>query len=147
MHTLRFHDRWSPDVTYGPNEVSDGTMLLLAFLVLQFQPQVPDLITIDEAERGFHPYLLGQYVDYLRKLSRGELGKQPIQVVLATHSAELLDHLRPEEVRFLSRSDEDGSVRVSEAPTESEDWEAVRAEYEDSMGGIWLSGGLGGVPG
>lgn len=146
-HTLRFHDRWMPEVTYVPDEVSDGTILLLAFLVLQFQSRPPDLITIDEAERGFHPYLLGQYVDFLRKLSRGELGQKPIQVVLATHSAELLDHLEPEEVRFLSRSDDDGSIRVSEAPTASKDWEAVRAEYENSLGGIWLSGGLGGVPG
>ncbi len=146
-HELRFQDRWNEKVWYRPEEVSDGTMLLLAFLLLQHQPQVPALITIEEPERGFHPYLLGQFVDYLRKLTRGELGAQPIQVLMATHSADLLDHLDPDEVRFLRRRSSDGAVEISEIPTGTDEWQEARREYRESLGDIWLSGGLGGVPG
>lgn len=146
-HRLRFQDRWAPGLWFAPNEVSDGTMLLLAFIVLQYQNPAPDLITIEEPERALHPYLLDELIQILRKMTTGEIGKKPIQVVLATHSAELLDYVRPEEVRFLTRSHEDGSVRVNQAATDTPNWRRVYETYNQSLGGIWLSGGMGGVPG
>jgi predicted ATPase len=146
-HRLRFRDRWNPDLWFAPSQVSDGTMLVLAFLVLQYQNPPVDLITIEEPERALHPYLLDELIQFLRKLTTGEIGKQPVQVVLATHSAELLEYVRPEEVRFLTRSAEDGSVQVAEAPTNTTNWQQVYKEYRESLGGIWLSGSLGGVPG
>lgn len=147
QHHLRFQDRWAPDLWLTPDEVSDGTMLLLAFLVLQYQEPAPDVITIEEPERALHPYLLNELLQMLRKMSTGEIGKKPIQVVLATHSAELLEYACPEEVRFLTRSQEDGSVQVSQAATDSTNWRRVYEEYNRSLGSIWLSGGIGGVPG
>ncbi len=146
-HRLRFQDRWNPDFWLSPAHVSDGTMLLLAFIVLQYQNPTPDLITIEEPERALHPYLLDELIQMLRKMSTGEIGKKPVQVVLATHSAELLDYVRPEEVRFLTRSHEDGSVRVNQAATDTPNWRRVYETYKQSLGGIWLSGGMGGVPG
>ncbi len=146
-HTLRFHDRWDPTVHYSPDEVSDGTMLILAFLLIQHQQDAPDLLAIEEPERGLHPYLLGELVAFLRKLSAGEIGAKPIQVVLATQSADLLDHLRPEEVRFLDRDTEDGSVRIEAVDTAAGGWENAFAEYRNSLGSAWLAGSLGGVPG
>jgi len=147
---LVFQDRWKPDVLYLPREVSDGTMLLLAFLVCRHQSPAPTLLAIEEPERGLHPYLLGELVGILRKLSSPDLmmtGVAPIQIVVATHSAELLNHLRPEEVRFFSRNSDDGSVRIEEAPTDTPEWERAVEEYRHSMRSLWLSGGLGGVPG
>jgi predicted ATPase len=146
-HRLRFQDRWAPGLWFSPTQVSDGTMLLLAFLVLQYQNPAPDLITIEEPERALHPYLLDELIQLLRKMTTGEIGKKPVQVVLATHSAELLDYVRPEEVRFLTRSQEDGSVRVNQAATDTPNWRRVYETYNQSLGGIWLSGGMGGVPG
>lgn len=147
QHRLRFQDRWAPGLWFAPTEVSDGTMLLLAFIVLQYQNPAPDLITIEEPERALHPYLLEELIQLLRKMSTGEFGKKPIQVVLATHSAELLEYVRPEEVRFLTRTQEDGSVRVNQAATDTPNWRRVYETYNRSLGGIWLSGGMGGVPG
>jgi predicted ATPase len=146
-HRLRFQDRWNPDLWLAPKQVSDGTMLLLAFIVLQHQDPTPELITIEEPERALHPYLLDELIQMLRKMSTGEIGKKAVQVVLATHSAELLEYVRPEEVRFLTRSHEDGSVRVNQAATDTPNWRRVYETYNQSLGGIWLSGGLGGVPG
>ncbi|PTL77004.1 AAA family ATPase [Vitiosangium sp. GDMCC 1.1324] len=147
QHRLRFQDRWNPDLWLAPGQVSDGTMLLLAFIVLQHQNPQVELITIEEPERALHPYLLDELIQMLRKMTTGEIGKKPIQVVLATHSAELLDYVRPEEVRFLTRSQEDGSVQVNQAPTDTTNWRRVYEEYNQSLGSIWLSGGMGGVPG
>jgi predicted ATPase len=146
-HQLRFQDRWNLDLWFPPSRVSDGTMLVLAFLVLQYQNPPLDIITIEEPERALHPYLLDELIQFLRKMTTGEIGKKPVQVVLATHSAELLEYVRPEEVRFLTRSPEDGSVQVNEAPTDTTNWQQVYKEYRESLGGLWLSGNLGGVPG
>lgn len=146
-HRLRFQDRWKSNLWLSPDQVSDGTMLLLAFVVLQHQSPQVELITIEEPERALHPYLLDELIQMLRKMTTGDIGGKPVQVVLATHSAELLDYVRPEEVRFLTRSQEDGSVQVNLAPTDTTNWRKVYEEYNQSLGGVWLSGGMGGVPG
>lgn len=146
-HRLRFQDRWSPEVWYHPYEVSDGTMLVAAFLMLHFQSATPEIITIEEPERGLHPYLIGELVNLLRDMSTGKVGARPIQVVLATHSAELLEFARPDEVRFLDRVPADGSVKVTQIDPASPDWQRSFKEYAESLGGAWLAGGLGGVPG
>lgn len=122
-------------------------MLVLAFIVLQYQRPPVDLITIEEPERALHPYLLEEIIGLMRRMTTGEIGKKPVQIVLATHSAELLEYLRPEEVRFLSRSPEDGSVQVNQADTNSPNWKRAYEEYQQSLGGVWLSGSMGGVPG
>ena len=147
VHRLRFQDRWNPTLWLESNHVSDGTMLLLAFIVLQHQTPPVEIITIEEPERALHPYLLDELIQMLRKMTTGEIGQKPVQIVLATHSAELLDYVRPEEVRFLTRAREDGSVQVQQTPPETPHWRRVYEEYSQSLGGIWLSGGLGGVPG
>jgi hypothetical protein len=84
-------------------------------------------------------------LSFMRQLSKGEIGSRPIQILMATHSAELLEFARPEEVRFLTRRGPD--VVVEKAPIESAEWESSFREYRESLGSVWLSGGLGGVPG
>lgn len=144
---LRFQDRWRPDVWYLPDEVSDGTMLVLAYLVLQYQDPQVDLLLVEEPERGLHPYLLGSLVSFLRKMTRGEIGPRAVQIVLATHSADLLDHLEPDEVRLMTRDPASGSVRVDRVPTDTEAWQETYRTYDESLGLVWKSGSLRGVPG
>jgi predicted ATPase len=144
---LVFQDRWNADLWYAPDEVSDGTMLVTAFVMLQYQTPPVSLVAIEEPERGLHPYLLEQLVGLLRKLSRGELGSRPVQVVLATHSPELLQFVEPNEVRFLTRRTDDGSVEVRSVPVNDPAWPRYFDEYSRSLRDAWLSGGLGGVPG
>jgi predicted ATPase len=145
-HQLRFRDAFKGEVWYSPDEVSDGTMLVLAFLLTQFQTPQVDILAIEEPERGLHPYLLGSLMKFLRGMAHGEVGGKSVQIVLATHSASLLDHARPEEVRFFQRA-ADGSVTIESAPTGDATWSEYYSNYQESLGQAWLSGGLGGVPG
>jgi predicted ATPase len=147
MHRLVFQDRWAPSLWHEPGNVSDGTMLLLAFLLIQYQPSSVDVVAIEEPERGLHPYLVGELIRMLRGLASGELGPRKVQVILATHSAELLEFAEPNEVRFISRRSTDGATQVETAPTGTADWANAVKEYQGSLGGLWLSGSLGGVPG
>jgi predicted ATPase len=125
---LRFRDRWEPEVWFSPWQVADSALLLLAFLVLPYQLPMPDVLTLDEPERGLPPRVLGEVVSLLRRLSTGELGGRPVQVILATHSFELLEHVHPDEVCMLSRAPEDGSVRVSYPLEHGSEWRSRSSE-------------------
>jgi len=140
---FRFQDRWDPSLWYRPHEVSDGSMPVLAYLMIPYQEPSPTLLTIEEPERGLHAYLLGELVRVLRELTTAD---KPIQIVMATHSAELLEFVKPEEVRFLSKNSSDGSVSVEEVEPGNPNWKEAYAAHLESLGSVWLSGGLGGVP-
>jgi predicted ATPase len=148
QHQLIFQDRWDASVWYTPREVSDGTMLMLFFLALSYQQTPPELIAIEEPERGLHPYLLAQLVSLLRDITNGKRGlsNKPIQFILATHSPQLLESALPEEVRFLDRDPNTGETLIKEAPTQSPEWEEAFKIYQRSLSGAWLSGNLGGIP-
>ncbi len=81
---------------------SDGAMLLTAFLALAYSDH-PGMLLIEEPENGLHPSRLRAVVEMLRKLSTGEVGTRPRQVILTTHSPLLLNYARPEEVRIVRR--------------------------------------------
>lgn len=139
---LVFQDRWNAQVWYEPNEVSDGTLLTLGLLVTQHQTGPVEVVAIKEPEHGLHPYLMREVVSVLRKVA-----SSGVQIVIATQSAELLEFLEPEEVRFLTRDAEDGAVVVEEAPTGTDEWRRTYEVYQESLGSLWLSGNVGGVPG
>jgi predicted ATPase len=144
-HELRFRDRWR-DVWFAPNEVSDGSILTLAFLVLTQSLSDLDVLAVEEPEHGIHPYLVQRVIALLRDIATGKF-ERTVQVVVATQSPVVLDAAQPEEVRFISRDEATGETTISEAPTGTEDWRAAYDEYSQSLGALWLSGSLGGVPG
>jgi predicted ATPase len=121
---LRFRDRWQPSLWFTPWQVADSVLLLLAILLLPYQLPMPNMLTLDEPERGLPPPTLGELVGVLRKLSLGSPERPPVQVIIATHSLELLEHVQPDEVRMLSRSPEDGSVRVNAPRQDTQDGRA-----------------------
>jgi predicted ATPase len=142
-HRLVFEDRWSPGLWYEPGEVSDGTLFALALLALSYQSTPATVAAVEEPEHGLHPYLVGQLIDLMRTLSVRDV--DPVQFILATQSSDLLEHLRPDEVRFLSR-DEDGTVTIESAPTDTDRWRDAYDAHQRSLSSLWLSGAVGGVP-
>lgn len=69
-----------------PLEVaSDGTLRLIAYLILRNESEPPSLIAFEEPERGFHPGMLNEVTNILRKISENS------QVIITTHSSELLN--------------------------------------------------------
>ncbi|MBM4362888.1 MAG: AAA family ATPase, partial [Deltaproteobacteria bacterium] len=68
----------------------------------------PALIAIEEPELTVHPGALALLCDYLAQ------GASTGQVVLTTHSPELLDLLDPEAVRVVERIDEQTRVSTVE---------------------------------
>ena len=119
MKTLRFSlaGASKPPKTIPASLASDGSVLITAFLALAYG-DTPDLIFIEEPENGLHYSLLGQVIDLLRKISRGEVGNRPRQVIVTTHSPLLLNFASPEEVLVCQRGDSGGTIitPMSEVP-------------------------------
>lgn len=65
--------------------LSDGTLRFLYLIAILANPNPPTLIAIDEPEMGLHPSMLPIIAEYARDASKRT------QVILTTHSAELLD--------------------------------------------------------
>ena len=86
--------------------VSDGFLLILAYLSLIHSPQPPPVLLIEEPENGIHPKRLRDVIEMLRPLTQEE-GRT--QIIMTTHSPDVLDLFKPEEVTLCLKED-DGSV-------------------------------------
>ena len=64
---------------------SDGTLRLIAYYILLYQPELPPLIAIEEPERNLHPKVLKEIAYVLERIA------ERTQVVITTHSSQLLD--------------------------------------------------------
>ena len=120
----------------NPISVSDGTVRLLALLVLTtWSARRSSLIAIEEPENGIHPHLAENIVDMLRSAS------ERTQVIVTTHEPDLLDHLEPSEVILCDK--EDGFARLKRASSIA-DIEQFRQHF--SLGELWEQGVVGAIP-
>lgn len=135
---IQLRERGLSDPTYL-EDASFGTIRLLALLTLLYDPAPPQLTCIEEIDHGLHPYLFDRLVERLREASTRT------QLLVATHSPALVNRLRPDELIVAERA-EDGSTRL---PAASSDEIAAKVEAMEgrlSLGELWFSGSLGGVP-
>lgn len=99
--------------------LSDGTLRFAAYAAAFFQPDMPELLLIEEIENGIHPTRLRVLVDLLKSQTSGP---DSPQVIVTTHSPYLLAWLTEEDYRsvfWFSRSSETGETLVrplSEVP-------------------------------
>lgn len=84
---------------------SDGTLKMLAYLTVLYDPDPPELIGIEEPENQLHPRLLPELAGECREATTNS------QLMVTTHSPFFVDALRPEEVWVLYR-DENGYTKA-----------------------------------
>lgn len=127
--------------------LSHGTLIALALLTLAHLPSPPSIIGLEELDRGIHPRLLRDLQQAIYRLSYPEQfgdKRQPVQVVATTHSPYFLDLFKnhPEEIVICEKQDDNIEFRrLSEMPNVDEILEGTM-----SLGDVWYSGVLGGVP-
>lgn len=110
---------------------SDGTLKMLAYLTLLYDPDPPQLIGIEEPENQLHPRLLPELAEECRNAA------SLAQLMVTTHSPFFLNALRPEEAWVLFRTP-DGFTqarRVSEMKGIKE-FVAEGAQ----LGNLWMEG-------
>ncbi len=115
-------------------EMSDGMLLVLAYLTILYLPAPPHFLLIEEPENGIHPARLKEIIAIVRQLV-AEQGRT--QVIMTTHSPYLLDLFQPEEVTLCGKQD-DGSVRVTRL---SESPAVLKQKNVFALGEIWTGEG------
>lgn len=113
---------------------SDGTLKMLAYLLLLYDPAPPPFIGIEEPENFLHPRLLPELAEECRAAS------DRTQLLVTTHSPFFLNALRPPEVRVLWRDDM-GYTQTRRAA----DIQGVNEFVEQGalLGQLWMEGQLG----
>ena len=117
--------------------LSDGTLRFAAITAAFFQPDMPELLTIEEIENGIHPSRLRLLVELLRSQA-----SRSTQVMATTHSPVVLAWLTPDDYRstFLcSRDSETGASKIvplSEVPN------LVKIVGKQSLGDLFAEGWL-----
>lgn len=113
---------------------SDGTLKMMAYLVLLHDPTPPSFIGIEEPENFLHPRLLPELAGECR--AAGER----TQLLATTHSPFFLNVLDPEEVRILWR-DERGYTQARRLA----DIRGVADFFANgaSLGHLWMEGHFG----
>jgi predicted ATPase len=96
---------------------SNGALLLTAYLALAHSATT-EILLIEEPENGLHPERLQLVVDLLRKMTTGQKGSRPRQVIITTHSPLLLNCVAADEVRVFSPDASHGTQvrRMDQAP-------------------------------
>jgi hypothetical protein len=116
------------------SQVSDGTLLVLAYLAVLYLPQPPRVLLVEEPENGIHPKRLRDVLRILRDLVHEQ---SHTQVVLTTHSPYALDLFSPEEVTLCTMQD-NGEVKTTRLSKSL----AVRRQADVfTLGEIWTSEG------
>ena len=108
---------------------SDGTLKLLAYLIVLFDPNPPQLVGIEEPENHLHPRLLPQLGEECRSASANT------QLMVTTHSPFFVDSLKPEELWVLYR-DEQGFTQAKRTA----DMRGVKQfmEHGALLGSLWM---------
>lgn len=111
--------------------VSDGTIKMLAYLVLLYDPSPHPLLCVEEPENQLYPTLLWELAEEFRAYS--ERGGQ---VFVSTHSPDFLNAVKIEEVFWLVK--DHGYTQVRRAQDDAQ-ISALIAEG-DQMGYLWKQG-------
>jgi predicted ATPase len=100
------------------SQESEGLRRFLAFLIALYQNPPKETLIFEEPEKGIHPGALAVLADQFKACAAEGRG----QILLTTHSPELLNHFEPETLRVVEI--ENYQTRIG--PVAAEQVEAIR---------------------
>jgi predicted ATPase len=127
---LRFQDGAFED-PFLARYVSDGTIKMLAYLVLLYDPAPHPLLCVEEPENQLYPALLWDLAEEFRAYAR-----RGGQVFVTTHSPDFLNAVELEEVFWLVK--QKGYTQVHRAADDAQLSAYMKAG--DQMGYLWNQG-------
>ena len=132
---LRFKDDAFAD-PFLARHVSDGTIKMLAYLALLYDPDPHPLLGVEEPENQLYPTLLEELAEEFRAYAnRGG------QVFVSTHSPDFLNAAEVDEVFLLEKKN--GYTRIRRASDDEQISEYMA--NGDRMGYLWKQGFFEGI--
>lgn len=118
---------------------SDGTLRALAILVAIESARDNQVIIIEEPELCLHPWAIKILMDHIRNVIEEE--QRNLQAIITTHSQQVLECVKPEQVVIVSRALKGGTRFIKLTDISSK----ARIDVGE-VGRLWVKGLLGGVP-
>ena len=132
---LKFQDGAFED-PFLARYVSDGTIKMLAYLILLYDPSPHPLLCVEEPENQLYPKLLEELAEEFRDYAR-----RGGQVFVSTHSPDFLNAVRLEEVFWLEKKE--GVTQIKRALDDKQI--SAYMKSGDLMGYLWKEGFFTGV--
>jgi predicted ATPase len=119
---LTLRERYAKEQSLPASSLSDGTITIFALIIALYFEEKPFII-IEEPVSHIHPFLIGRLMAMMKEAS----GKK--QVILSTHSPEVVKHTCLSDILLISRDSEGFSIISRPA-----DKEEVRTFLENEIG-------------
>jgi len=121
--------------------MSDGELKYLALLSLVLAPegQGAPLFGVEEPDTNLHPRLLESLITVFNQF-RKELGPRKGQVIITTHSPQLVDLMNLDDLLVFEKRD---GCAIITRPSSKGHLRRLLSEKELSLGQLWFSGALG----
>ena len=132
---LNWYEKDHAEYLLGPHQISDGTLRFMALATLFLQPDLPDVIVLDEPELGLHPSAIVILAALVKSASTRA------QVILATQSARLVDEFQPSQIAVLEADSRLGTRCQRLSGDQLSGW---LQDY--SLGELWEKNKFGGRP-
>ncbi|MGV3659830.1 MAG: AAA family ATPase [Prosthecobacter sp.] len=133
---LRWRMTGRGDYLFGPGQLSDGSLRIMALVTLLLLPtdRLPNVIVLDEPELGLHPAAEEVIAGLIKNVARSR------QVILSTQSASFIDHFSADDVIVVEN--ENGCSTFT--PHTQEELQRWLERYTLSQ--IWSKNIIGGRP-
>lgn len=124
------------DYLFGPGQLSDGSLRIMALITVLLLPQarLPEVIILDEPELGLHPAAEQVIAGMIKYASRR------CQVIVSTQSSTFIDHFRADDIIVVENESGESSFTRQSA-------EALAKWLERyTLSQIWSKNIIGGRP-
>jgi len=133
--TLEWIEKEYEDSYFNALHLSDGTLRFIALTTLLLQPNLPEVIIIDEPELGLHPFAIKKLAHLIKSAS-----KNRCQIIISTQSVTLLNNFEAEDIITVDKSDNQ-SIFKRVDNNELTNW---LKDY--SIGELWTKSVINGQP-
>ncbi len=98
---LEWNEKEHPESYFNASHLSDGSLRFIALVTLLMQPNLPNVIIIDEPELGLHPTAINKLAGLIKSAAAKDC-----QIIVATQSVTLLNNFEAEDIVTVDKIDD-----------------------------------------
>ena len=131
---LSWRQKGASDAYLDAEQLSDGTLRMMCLITLLMQPELPEVILIDEPELGLHPAALAMFCALAKKAIKES------QIIISTQSIDIVSQFSPEDIIVCDNAGEE-TVFKRLGDLDLSTW-----QENYSLGELWEKNVFGGNP-
>lgn len=131
---LAWRQKGASDAYFDAEQLSDGTLRMLCLVTLLMQPELPEILLIDEPELGLHPAALALFCALVKKASRES------QIIISTQSIDIVNMFSADDIIVCDNLGKE-TVFKRLGERDLSEW-----QKDYSLGELWEKNVFGGNP-